>query len=477
MLRPRHYLLAMTLLTGALLACEPASEPTATTSAGTSRSGTGTQVAEDLSLNFRQLAQQVVPAVVSISTQTPDAKRPMPDDDTHAPFQQPEQMPGGLGSGVIVDAQAGYILTNNHVIQGADRIQVTLQNGKRLSAKLIGSDPPTDLAVLQISGGGSLKAAVLGDSTKTRVGEWVLAIGSPFGLDSTVTAGIISAQGRANVGVADFEDFIQTDAAINPGNSGGALVNTRGEIIGINTAIATQDAGYMGVGFAIPSNMARQVMKDLIADGQVTRSQLGVYIGEMDEDLRLALKLKPQQQGILVMEVIAGTPAAEIGFQKYDLIVRLNGEPVSEVAAFRNRIALTAPDTTVSVEVLRAGETLMLKPLLRRAVAEQAQTPARSQAWAERLGFEVQPLSEAERERQGLRSDVEGLMVSRIDSSSTAYRRGLRQHDVITEINRQPVSALAQLEEILGAARPGDAVLLNLLRQGQIRILAFELPG
>lgn len=476
MLRPRHYLLALTLLTGTLLACQPPADTT-TTASGERPGGTQTQVAGDLSLNFQQLAKQVVPAVVSISTQAPAAAAQVPDDDTHAPFKQPEQMPGGLGSGVIVDAEAGYILTNNHVIQGAERIQVTLQNGKRLPAELIGSDPPTDLAVLQINGGRGLKSAVLGDSAKTRVGEWVMAIGSPFGLDSTVTAGIISARGRANVGVADFEDFIQTDAAINPGNSGGALVNTRGELIGINTAIATQDAGYMGVGFAIPSNMARQVMQDLIADGQVTRSQLGVYIGEIDADMRVALKLKPQQQGILVMDVIEGTPAAESGFQKYDVIVGLNGEQVSEVAAFRNRIALTAPDTEVTVSVLRAGDPLSLKPRLRRAAAQQAGVANRSRVWAERLGFELQPISDAERQRQGLRSDLEGLVVSRIDSSSTAYRRGLRQHDIITEINRQPVSNLSQLEQILGDARPGDAVLLNLLRQGQVRILAFELPG
>jgi len=469
--------LILSLVAGPLwVACQPGDTGSKTEPNDQGRTSSQGQVVGNLSRDFKQISERLVPSVVSISTQVKTASAPSAQPNQN-PLVPPEDYPGGLGSGVIVDAAAGYILTNNHVIEGAERIVITLQNGKRLNAKLVGSDPPTDLAVLQVTGTSNLRAAVIGSSSQLKIGEWVLAIGSPFGLDSTVTAGIISAKGRANVGVADFEDFIQTDAAINPGNSGGALVNTRGELVGINTAIATENAGYMGVGFAIPSDMARLVMQDLIKQGKVTRSQLGVFIEEVDEDLRDALKLPPQQRGILVAEVIPETPAAESGFQKYDLIVGLNGEPVTEVSAFRNRIALTPPGTRIEVDVLRNGERKQLKPGLREAQAEAGPASARPQALEKQLGFNLEPLTDSYRQELGLGDGVNGLLVTQIEPSSTAYQRGLRRGDVLTEVNRQAVSQLKDIEAAIAGQQPGDAILLNIIRNGQVRILAFELPA
>lgn len=429
-----------------------------------------TQIVGELSHDFQQISQRLLPAVVSISTQSKQHAR-MPNDNTHRNFQQG----GGLGSGVIVNAEKGYILTNNHVIAGADDIRISLQNGKRYSAQVIGADPPTDLAVLQIESPPTLTAANLGNSEQLKIGEWVLAIGSPFGLDSTVTAGIISAQGRADVGVADFENFIQTDAAINPGNSGGALVNTRGELVGINTAIATRTNGYMGIGFAIPINMAKKVMQELVTQGEVIRSQLGVYIGEIDSDLRSALKISASQEGILAMEVIPETPAAEVGFQKYDVIISLEGRPVRKVQEFRNAIAMTKPGTTVKIEVLRNGKKQLLTPQLRELPSSGMPGPMTTDI-QERLGFQVAALTERIRQRLGL-GDLTGLVVIQIAEDSSAYKRGLRQGDIITEMNQQAVSDLEEAEAAIANRKPGDAIVIQLLRDGQPKILAFELPS
>lgn len=460
--------LAFLLAASLLVACQPAKNLSASDSKNTHTS----QVADALGEDFRQIAQQLVPAVVSISTTSKEQSR-MPDDETHRRFNGQE--PGGLGSGVIVDGEKGYILTNNHVIEDAQSIRITLQNGKQYQAKVLGTDPPTDLAVLQLLQAPRQQAAVLGDSGKLRIGEWVLAIGSPFGLDSTVTAGIISAKGRADVGVADFEDFIQTDAAINPGNSGGALINTKGELIGINTAIATRTTGYMGIGFAIPSNLARVVMAELIEKGKVTRSQLGVYIGPLDEDLLKALKLPADQQGIVVMDVIEGTPAQQAGFKKYDLIVSLNGQPVREVQAFRNAIALTPPGQKVSIEIVRNGQRQPLNPQLREMDADTQTTPL-TDALQERLGFKLEALSPEQKQALGLPGSFKGLMISAISAESNAYQRGLRQGDLVLEINQLPVESATQAADILAKSRPGDAVMLNIVRNGQSRIMAFEMP-
>ena len=466
----RPLLLALLAASLLLPGCKQAAEQLKGSQTGTTKS----QVAGKLSDDFQTIAQTILPTVVSISTRgrklvPEEMDDEMPNDEMHKGLPNEQQ---GVGSGVIVDAQKGYVLTNNHVVSGADQIQITLENGRHVGARVVGTDPPSDLAVLQIQHPNGLKAAVIGDSSALRVGEWVLAIGSPFGLDSTVTAGIISAKGRAEMGVADFEDFIQTDAAINPGNSGGPLVNTKGEMIGINTAIATRTTGYMGIGFAIPSNMIKQVMQELIDKGKVTRSQLGVYIGEIDQDLRQALKIDAQQTGILVMQVIPGTPAAEVGFKKYDVIVSLNGKPVYQVSPFRNQIALTLPGQQMEIGILRNGKPLTLKPKLREMSGEPQTAP---DILKSRLGFRLDPISDSLRQQLNLPDSFNGLVVGTIEQSSNAYRRGLRQGDLVLEVNRQAVSSTEDVQKAIGSAKPGDAILLNIIRDGQTRILAFEL--
>ena len=458
---------ALTLSLSLNTACKPENTPDETGRIATAKQ----KVADNLGQDFETIANQILPTVVSIST-----TQKMPNDQVHAPFQDEAQESGGLGSGVIIDAEKGYVLTNNHVITDAREILITLQNNtRRYEAKVIGTDPPTDLAILQIKNPPRLQAAVLGDSGRLKVGEWVLAIGSPFGLDSTVTAGIISAKSRAEVGVADFEDFLQTDAAINPGNSGGALVNTQGELIGINTAIATRTMGYMGIGFAIPSDMIKRVMQELIEKGKVTRSQLGVYIERIDEALKKGLQLNGDQQGILVSEVIPGTPAAESGFEKYDVIIAINGQPVTQVQNFRNQVALTPPGEKISVQVLRNGKPVSLTPVLREARAA-AQAGPGNQALAERLGFQLEPLSDEIKSQLGLPQSFNGLAVTEIEPLSNAAQQGLQRGDLIIEVNQQSVNTWEDVMQALKDVKPGDAVLLNTLRNGQSQIMAFKMP-
>ena len=448
-----------------------------------------TTLMNQLNQDFINISRGVTPAVVSISTVAKAQRRQF------NPFRQPDQKDqemydfffghpqegdtpdetpaDGVGSGVIVDAQKGFVLTNNHVIEGADNIRVNLPDGRDYRAVVVGTDPNTDLAVIRIEGRGPFVAATLGDSSHLKVGEWVLAIGNPFGLNSSVTAGIISAKGRADVGVADFEDFIQTDAAINPGNSGGALLNIRGEVIGINTAIATRTSGYMGIGFAIPSNMAKQVMNDLITKGKVTRSQLGVMIGVIDDDLRRSLKISEQVNGILVMDVVPDSPAAKAGFQKYDVITQLQGKPVIDVNHFRNQIALTAPGTQITIAIDRAGTPQLLKPKLREMPAETA-TLSVDQT-VERLGFEAQDLTPELKQQLRLPAGLQGVVVTLVKRGSNAEKRGLKHGDIITELNRKPVASLDDFILQLGAPKAGDAVLLNVIRNGQQMLIAFNL--
>lgn len=472
-------------LTCLLSAC-PAGQSQQTQAAHGAKSKTS-RISQELSRDFKAISQGVTPTVVSISTLSKDAIKLKSESRldrekfkeqygfSHPPTdREPE---GGVGSGVVVDANKGYVLTNHHVVENAGEIEVSLPKGKVVKARIVGVDPPSDLAVIQLEETSQLQAAVLGDSEKIRVGEWVLAIGSPFGLESSVTAGIISAKSRADIGVADFEDFIQTDAAINPGNSGGALVNIKGEVIGINTAIASRNNGYMGIGFAIPSNLARKVMDALIAHGRVIRSQLGVLIGPADELILKSLKIPVDTPGILVMDVFAGSPADKVGFKKYDLITGLNGKGVTEVQPFRNQIALTPPGSSVEVKLLRNGQTLTLQPVLREMNADNANPfePARPEA-LKKWDFEVQALEPALRQRLGLPEDLQGVMVSQITPESPAYRQGLRSGDLITEANREPVTSVQEFYAQLSRLGAEKVLLLNLIRDQQNLILALKLP-
>lgn len=322
------------------------------------------------SQDFINVSKNVTPAIVSItSTKIVRSNNNLPPEIQNDPYlrrffgnrgqDMQENKEQGLGSGVIVTSD-GIVLTNNHVISGADTISVTLADKRKYSAKIIGTDPKSDVAVIKILDAKNLPVAKLGNSTDLSVGEWVLAIGNPLGLSSSVTSGIISAKGRGNVGITDFEDFIQTDAAINPGNSGGALVNLKGEVIGINTAIASRTGGYMGIGFAIPSNMAQKIMSDLVNKGRVSRGFLGIQIQNIDERIAKTFNLNTDS-GVIIADVSKDSPADIGGLQKYDVVKSVNGVSVSDASEFRNKVASNSPGSTIDINVIREGRDLNLK--------------------------------------------------------------------------------------------------------------------
>lgn len=494
------------VLVGALVVNKPNVEPTATSYAATEKTQAQTQtaveraynpssksdIADKLSKDFITISKDVTPAIVTIySTKivkqkpnyhefmddpylrrffgNPNNKNLNPDEDQNSREQ-------GLGSGVIIDKQ-GIILTNNHVVEGADDINVTLSDKRRFKAKIIGTDPKTDVAVIRLEKAHDLPVAKLGDSTKIEVGEWVLAIGNPLGLSSTVTSGIISAKGRADVGVADFEDFIQTDAAINPGNSGGALVNLQGEVIGINTAIASRTGGYMGIGFAIPSNMAKKVMNDLVNKGRVTRGFLGIQIQNMTDSIAKRLKIDDASRGIVVGEVTTGSPAEKAGVQPYDAIVELNGSPVVDVSSFRNTIASTDPGQTVRLGIIRDGKkvtaNIKLAELDSKKIASASQDSNTQPAETNlNLGFTVEPLTADILKQLGIKK-VPGVIITNVDQSSGAAEAGISRGDVIQEMNRAKINSISDYNKAAKDVKSGDSVLLKVLRGGQHLLLAF----
>ena len=356
------------------------------------------------------------------------------DPDQRRQFRQESQ-----GSGVIVD-ERGYILTNNHVVQNADTITVKLADDRTFKAKLVGRDSATEVAVIQIEAD-NLHAAKLGNSEVIEVGDWVLAIGSPFGLSHTVTAGIISAKGRSNVRIIPdrnrYENFIQTDAAINPGNSGGPLVNLSGEVVGINTAIYTRSGGYMGIGFAVPINLVRQVMNSLINTGKVTRGYLGVRIQDVTEDLAKAMEL-PDAKGVLVPEVFDGTPAKQAGVEQGDVILMYDGKEPKNVTSLRQMVAVTAVGTRVPMVVLRKNKRITLHVTVAEqpknmAVAARGVTPGEQST---DYGLAVRDLTPELAKQFGYETDT-GVIVSRIDPDSPAQSAGLRPGDLVLEVDRQ----------------------------------------
>jgi len=391
--------------------------------------------------------------------------------ERNAPEQQFRQQ--GLGSGVIVSAD-GYVLTNNHVIAEADSINIRTIDGRTLPAKVIGADPKTDIAVLRVNAK-NLPAIRLGDSEKLRVGEWVLAIGSPLSanLASTVTQGIVSAKGRSNVGLAQYEDFIQTDAAINPGNSGGALINLDGELVGINTAIASRSGGFQGIGFAVPINMARSVMESLIRHGKVIRGWLGVSIQNVDEALAKGLNLdKPE--GVIVSEVVAGSPAERAGLRPEDVILALNGRKVKDNSQLSADIAALAPGTQVTLRVWRDNRMREVSVTLGEQPANLGERGS-TRSQEELLGFTVETLNNRLAERYNLDNRRRGVVVTDIAAGSSAYRAGLREGDLILKVNRRAVQNVTEFQEVLSGAKKGDTVLLQIARDAGTQFLAFEL--
>jgi serine protease Do len=436
---------------------------------------------------FVAVAEAVGPAVVQIRTvNRVRATRgfdfgPFGDDffeDFFGPgFEQEYQTEAG-GSGVIVSAD-GYVLTNNHVVENAESIEVQLTNGRNYDATVIGTDPATDLAVIKVDPGeDELPVARLGDSDANQVGDWVVALGSPFGLDNTVTAGIISAKGRSQLNILDYEDFIQTDAAINPGNSGGPLVNLKGEVIGINTAIFSTSGGYMGVGLAIPINLAQMVLDQLIDTGEVTRGWLGVYIQDVTPELAEALGLDDDARGALVGEVMPDTPAAEGGLESGDLITRVDELTIEDAGQLRNHIATVPPGEDVELDVLRDGEqTTLTVEIGERPAEESVLSPGlkpdgggggtKSRA----LGLEVGSLTPQLAAELGYEG-ADGVVVTGVESGSTAYRAGLRQGAIIVEVNRKAVDSPAEFAEMV--ERADSPVLLYVWNQGVRTYLALE---
>ena len=344
----------------------------------------------------------------------------------------------GLGSGVIVSPD-GYILTNNHVVEDADRIQVALTDGREFTAKVIGRDPKTDIAVVKIDAK-NLPAVTIADSDQTEVGDICLAIGNPFGVGQTVTMGIVSATGRGGLGT-DYEDFIQTDAAINPGNSGGALVDAEGRLIGINTAILSRSGGYQGIGFAIPVNLARSVMTSLIQNGRVIRGYLGVLIQDLSPALAKQFNLS-QDKGVLVGDVTPNSPAARAGIKSGDVITQFNNHPVSDSRHLKLTVAETAPGSRVPIQVVRNGEQMTMDVTVKELPGDKtAKNDNSSETSSDTLnGVTVADIDNQARERFDLPKNIQGALVTDVDQNSASFDAGLRPGDVIEEINRKPVT-------------------------------------
>jgi len=422
---------------------------------------------------FVEVAQQVMPTVVSVSsTKVVRGRGPFSEffheDWFGRQFRRPqrEQRQEGLGSGVIISAD-GYILTNNHVVKEAEDISV-LMDRKEYKAKIIGFDPKTDLAVIKIDEK-NLPVMQLGNSDQLEVGEWVLAIGNPFSLQlqHSVTAGIVSGKGRNQVGIGDidYEDFIQTDAAINPGNSGGALVNLRGELVGINTAIVANSwsGGNLGIGFAIPINLARQIMEQLIANGKVVRGWMGVYIQTPNESMAKELEL-PSTEGALVSDVSVNSPAAKAGIKDGDFIVELDGKKISDSNQLMHLIATYKPGTRLGVRLFREGREKMLSVTLgERPDEEAAPRLTSSGGQGNRLGIEASNLTEALAEEFDL-AVTSGVVITAVEEGSVAEEDDVQAGDLILAVNREPVRSVREFNRVLENSKPGDTVLLRLLR-------------
>ncbi len=446
-------------------------------------------MAKEVSMAYATIAREVSPSVVAVYSERIVASNSrsgnspfggmFPDDFFHFFPQVPDRTPmRGMGSGVIID-EDGKVLTNNHVVQGADRVKVTLADGRSFDAKVLGRDSKSDVAVLQIDAN-HLPAAKLGDSDAVEVGESVLAIGNPFELNQTVTAGIVSAKGRSSVGLAEYEDFIQTDAAINPGNSGGALVDLDGEVIGINTAIATRSGGYQGVGFAIPINMASKVMESLVRTGKVVRGFIGVTIQNVDQAIADNYGLD-HPEGALVNTVTKGGPAEDAGIQPGDLITDLDGKPVRDRDDLRLKIGEMSPGTRVDIAILRNGskKTVSLKlGELPDDVAQADTGGSQSEGGQalDKLGLDLQRIDRDTRQQYQLDASAEGLLVTGVEPGSPAEDAGLREGDIVLQAGQESVSSVSDFNSQAAKVSPGKTILLKVRRDSANIFLALRIP-
>ena len=426
---------------------------------------------------FVNVVKLAKPAVVHIrveKTTTRNSYRGLrPEDMFNHPFfdqffgpqwrqQQPEPQEftqRGQGSGFII-SKDGFILTNNHVVEGADTIKVTLSDDRNFDAKVIGTDPQTDVALLKIEDPKNLPVLPLGDSASLEAGEWVIAIGNPFGLSQTVTVGVVSATGRSSVGINEYENFIQTDAAINPGNSGGPLINGRGEVVGINTALFSKTGGYMGIGFAIPINMAKSIEDQLQKEGKVTRGWLGVVIQNVDKDLAESFGLK-QAKGILISEVQKDSPASAAGLLQGDIILRLDGVELEDVSDLRNRVALLKPKSKVMVEIMRDGR----KKKIQVSIGEQPANFSKRSPGSngdeslDQYGLTLQELT-PELAKKFEYEKNSGLIISDVAAGGSAEAAGLKPGQLVEEVNRKKVSNLKDLAKALKQSK-SDKILLR----------------
>jgi Do/DeqQ family serine protease len=434
--------------------------------------------------SYADVVDVVSPAVVTIRAQGRARVSPtqfqFPDDDffgqffgnrgdrsPRGPRQAPNSRQSALGSGVVVTSD-GYVLTNYHVVDGADSIKVDFTDGRSLDAKTIGTDKPSDLALLKVNGS-NFQAIALGNSDTVRVGDVVLAVGNPLNVGQTVTMGIISAKGRStNVGDGSYEDFLQTDAPINHGNSGGALVNTKGELVGINSQILSNSDGNIGIGFAIPVNMAKHVMDDLRSKGKVTRAQLGVSVQNVTSDMAANLNLK-ENGGVIVSGVTPGSAADRAGVKRGDVIESFNGQRIHDMNSLRNRVAEAGPGTTADLVITRDGVekhlSAKLDELNGERSARRGDNDNRGDADRTALGVSVEPLTPELAARVGAPKDLHGLVIEDVDPDGRAADAGLRAGDVIQEVNRQPVKSVEELRAAVGRSS-GRPTLLLINRQG-----------
>jgi serine protease Do len=432
------------------------------------------QLLGKLSKALAEVADVARPAVVNISTtSTVDVEESPFGDMFNDPFfrhffgdqfgnpgQKRKYKSNALGSGVIVSSD-GYILTNNHVVKGADEIKVILFDKREFKGKVVGTDPRTDLAVVKIEAK-DLPTIKIGDSKKLKTGDIVLAIGNPFGLNQTITMGIVSAVGRSNIGLADFEDFIQTDAPINPGNSGGALVNSDGELVGINTAIFSTSGGYMGIGFSIPSDMAKSVMDSIIKYGKVIRGWMGVSIQNLTPELSKSMGFK-ESEGVLISGVESGSPADKAGLKRGDLIMEMSGKKVVDSTGLRNMVSASAPGTKVEVKIIREGKVQTIPMTL--GEYKEKKVIKKTEYENALKGVTVQELTPGVRDKLDLPDNLNGVAITSIASDSPA--QGLLQaNDVIQEVNRHAIQSAHEFDEVVSKIGAHDTVLLLIYREG-----------
>lgn len=435
-----------------------------------------TEILQKTSQAFSSVVKKATPAVVHVRVEKTVGAKSY-DFQDHEFFNNPffkrffgpefhRQMPQkpqkrkqqGQGSGFII-SEDGYILTNNHVVADADTITVTLSDKTKKEAELIGSDPQSDVALIKIDNGADLPVLPMGDSDALDVGEWVIAIGNPFGLDQTVTVGVVSAKGRSRVGINEYENFIQTDAAINPGNSGGPMLNINGEVVGINSALFSRTGGYMGIGFAIPINMVKTINDQLKKHGEVVRGWLGVAIQDVDEDLAKSFNLE-KARGILVSEVQKDSPADEAGLKQGDIITELNGIEMKDVNDLRNRIALIIPDTEAELTIIRSGREKTIDVIIGEQPDDFGRVSPSTSDFSEDFGLSFQELTPDLAEQLGYEGET-GVVVGDVEPDSPAAAAGLKPGHLIQEVNRQSVENLEDVKAVIEQSANAKRLLLR----------------